>query len=158
MRRSKAPSFKNVEKKTPRANAEEVSYGMVAAIHFWISPNFSFDVYIFTDSPEMKRGTNAVLSLLLGESENVEPNINSESNDTLENSRDEYNGCSSEPAEDSFVPTYSGQKIIFNVVYAKQSQRKHKVWEGDGTLEVDAKFLTLKDEKGKVLGISCYIE
>ncbi|KAL1139651.1 hypothetical protein AAG570_006629, partial [Ranatra chinensis] len=41
---------------------------------------------------------------------------------------------------------------IFNVVYGKQSTRKHKTWEGDGFLEVGVKSVTLKDTDGKVLG------
>ncbi|KAL0271284.1 UNVERIFIED_CONTAM: hypothetical protein PYX00_008424 [Menopon gallinae] len=131
MRRSKAPSFKNVEKPAQRPKLEEgVNYA----------------------SPEVKRGTSAVLSLLLGGNENDQPNVNSQSCDILENKGDDPKGCANEKNGDFTIPTISGESTIFNVVYAKQSQRKHKVWEGDGTLEVGAKFMTLKDEKGKVIG------
>lgn len=43
---------------------------------------------------------------------------------------------------------------IFNVVYGKQTKKKHKTWEGDGTLEVGSKFMTLKDSGGKVIGMN----
>lgn len=41
---------------------------------------------------------------------------------------------------------------IFNVVYGKQSKKKHKTWEGDGTLEIHEKYAMLKDETGKAIG------
>ncbi|GLH12045.1 DNA repair and recombination protein RAD54-like [Gryllus bimaculatus] len=41
---------------------------------------------------------------------------------------------------------------LFNVVWGKQSTKKHKTWEGDGTLEVHEKSVVLKDTEGKVLG------
>lgn len=43
-------------------------------------------------------------------------------------------------------------KRIYSVVWGKPSTKKHKTWEGDGTLEVGDKTATLKDEDGKVLG------
>ncbi|XP_049959251.1 DNA repair and recombination protein RAD54B-like isoform X3 [Schistocerca serialis cubense] len=43
------------------------------------------------------------------------------------------------------------EKRVFNVVWAKQSTRKHKVWEGDGVLEVEGKTVILKDVGGKIL-------
>lgn len=49
-------------------------------------------------------------------------------------------------------------KRVFNVVWAKQSTRKHKVWEGDGVLEVEGKTVVLKDIGGKLLGQSSNIK
>jgi hypothetical protein len=33
---------------------------------------------------------------------------------------------------------------LFNVVWGKQSKKKHKTWEGDGILEVEEKAVILK--------------
>jgi hypothetical protein len=33
---------------------------------------------------------------------------------------------------------------LFNVVWGKQTKKKHKTWEGDGTLEVGEKSVILK--------------
>jgi hypothetical protein len=33
---------------------------------------------------------------------------------------------------------------LFNVVWGKQSKKKHKTWEGDGILEVEEKTVILK--------------
>jgi hypothetical protein len=33
---------------------------------------------------------------------------------------------------------------LFNVVWGKQSKKKHKTWEGDGILEVGEKTVILK--------------
>lgn len=33
---------------------------------------------------------------------------------------------------------------LFNVVWGKQSKKKHKTWEGDGVLEVGEKTVILK--------------
>ncbi|KAJ9580257.1 hypothetical protein L9F63_004070 [Diploptera punctata] len=45
-------------------------------------------------------------------------------------------------------------KRVFNVVWGKQSKKKHKTWEGDGTLEVGLKTVILKKYRRKVLGQS----
>ncbi|XP_046993459.1 DNA repair and recombination protein RAD54B-like isoform X4 [Schistocerca americana] len=50
------------------------------------------------------------------------------------------------------------EKRVFNVVWAKQSTRKHKVWEGDGVLEVEGKTVILKDVGGKILGQSSNVK
>ncbi|XP_050094783.1 DNA repair and recombination protein RAD54B-like [Anopheles aquasalis] len=39
----------------------------------------------------------------------------------------------------------------FKVVWGKISTRKHKTWEGDGTLEVSGRSAVLRDETGKVI-------
>lgn len=41
---------------------------------------------------------------------------------------------------------------IFNIVWGKKSTKKHKTWEGDGTLILNKKEVTVKDEEGKVIG------
>ncbi|XP_052893798.1 DNA repair and recombination protein RAD54B-like [Anopheles moucheti] len=45
----------------------------------------------------------------------------------------------------------SDSKTIFKVVWGKISTRKHKTWEGDGTLEVSGRSAVLKDENGRVI-------
>uniref|UniRef100_A0A182FEL9 DNA repair and recombination protein RAD54-like n=2 Tax=Anopheles albimanus TaxID=7167 RepID=A0A182FEL9_ANOAL len=40
---------------------------------------------------------------------------------------------------------------IFKVVWGKISTRKHKTWEGDGTLEVSGRSAVLRDETGKAI-------
>uniref|UniRef100_A0A182MLU3 DNA repair and recombination protein RAD54-like n=1 Tax=Anopheles culicifacies TaxID=139723 RepID=A0A182MLU3_9DIPT len=42
-------------------------------------------------------------------------------------------------------------KIMFKVVWGKISTRKHKTWEGDGTLEVTGRSAVLKDETGRII-------
>ncbi|CAL7942975.1 unnamed protein product [Xylocopa violacea] len=42
-------------------------------------------------------------------------------------------------------------KIIFNVVIGKRSNRKHKKWDDDGTLEVTGKCAVLKDTEGSTI-------
>lgn len=46
---------------------------------------------------------------------------------------------------------------VFNVVWGKQSTKKHKTWEGDGTLHVSGKSVVLKDTEGKILGTTSRI-
>jgi hypothetical protein len=48
---------------------------------------------------------------------------------------------------------------LFNVVWGKQSKKKHKMWEGDGILEVVEKTVILKVNCSTV-GISkiCFIQ
>ncbi|XP_033331426.2 DNA repair and recombination protein RAD54B [Megalopta genalis] len=69
-----------------------------------------------------------------GESAPIEPNEN--------------NASSIE--EKSHTTTNDG-RIIYNVVIGKQSMRKHKKWEDDGTLEVTGKFGILKDSGGNII-------
>lgn len=45
-------------------------------------------------------------------------------------------------------------KQYLSVVWGKRSSKKHKIWEGDGTLEVVGKSITLRDSEGKYLGSS----
>lgn len=46
------------------------------------------------------------------------------------------------------------KKRLFRIVYGKQTKKKHKTWEGDGTLYVGSTSVTAKDEDGKTLGKS----
>ncbi|XP_030370913.1 uncharacterized protein LOC115621408 isoform X2 [Scaptodrosophila lebanonensis] len=43
-------------------------------------------------------------------------------------------------------------KRIFRILWRNISNRKHKIWNGDGTLEVTAADATLKDHTGKIMG------
>lgn len=52
----------------------------------------------------------------------------------------------------SDVPVEVLKEKVFNICYGKQSKKKHKTWEGDGTLVVGEKTLSAKDEDGKVIG------
>lgn len=45
-------------------------------------------------------------------------------------------------------------KIRYKVVWGKISTKKHKTWEGDGTLEILGRTATLKDEDGKTIASS----
>lgn len=48
-------------------------------------------------------------------------------------------------------------KRIFLVLWRKQSNKKHKTWTGNGTLELTATKATLKDETGKVMDVlTCF--
>lgn len=48
-------------------------------------------------------------------------------------------------------------KRIFLVLWRKQSNKKHKTWTGNGTLEVTATKATLKDETGKLMDVlTCF--
>lgn len=44
-------------------------------------------------------------------------------------------------------------KRIFLVLWRKQSNKKHKTWTGNGTLELTTTKATLKDETGKVIDV-----
>ncbi|XP_065574814.1 DNA repair and recombination protein RAD54B-like isoform X2 [Artemia franciscana] len=48
--------------------------------------------------------------------------------------------------------TQSSETLYFSAVWGKQSNRKHKKWEGDGVLVVSKKCVTLIDSDGKELG------
>ncbi|XP_017874920.1 PREDICTED: uncharacterized protein LOC108621859 [Drosophila arizonae] len=48
-------------------------------------------------------------------------------------------------------------KRIFLVLWRKQSNKKHKTWTGNGTLELTTTKATLKDETGKVMDVlTCF--
>lgn len=51
------------------------------------------------------------------------------------------------------VPTFQ-DKIVFNIVWRDPSNKKHKTWKGDGTLEIqmESHRAVLKDDKGNYLG------
>lgn len=70
----------------------------------------------------------------------------------------------SSSTEEGFNPNVNYQnadtdavKRIFNVVFGKQSKKKHKTWDENGTLEIHEKFATLKDETGKKIGMIIFI-
>ncbi|XP_058833751.1 DNA repair and recombination protein RAD54B-like [Topomyia yanbarensis] len=45
-------------------------------------------------------------------------------------------------------------KVLFSVVWGKITTKKHKTWEGDGTLELTGKCATLINEDGKIIASS----
>ncbi|XP_062543930.1 DNA repair and recombination protein RAD54B-like [Armigeres subalbatus] len=49
-------------------------------------------------------------------------------------------------------------KFRFIVVWGKISTKKHKTWEGDGTLELSGRTATLKDDEGKTIASSTGIK
>lgn len=49
-------------------------------------------------------------------------------------------------------------KRIFLVLWRQQSNKKHKTWTGNGTLEVTATQATLKNELGKTLDVLTYFK
>lgn len=56
-----------------------------------------------------------------------------------------------ETTNDENLQSVPSNKIIFNVVWAKKSTKKHKTWDGDGFLEITERTVTLKDENGKYI-------
>lgn len=59
----------------------------------------------------------------------------------------------SEPTTNSVLPP-SDSKLVYNVVYGKRSTKKHKTFEGDGTLSISNKTATLRGSDGSYLGSS----
>uniref|UniRef100_A0A1Q3EZ06 DNA repair and recombination protein RAD54-like n=1 Tax=Culex tarsalis TaxID=7177 RepID=A0A1Q3EZ06_CULTA len=51
-------------------------------------------------------------------------------------------------------PPTQQQQVKFRVCWGKITTKKHKTWEGDGTLTVGGRSATLRDEDGKVIGSS----
>ncbi|KAH8359240.1 hypothetical protein KR093_005312, partial [Drosophila rubida] len=49
-------------------------------------------------------------------------------------------------------------KRIFLVLWRQQSNKKHKIWTGNGTLEVTATCATLKDETNKTLDVLTFFK
>lgn len=56
------------------------------------------------------------------------------------------------PSASPNVPIQDSATSAYSIVWAKRSTKKHKTWEGDGTLTVNAKFAILRDATGKYLG------
>ncbi|CAG7822235.1 unnamed protein product, partial [Allacma fusca] len=57
--------------------------------------------------------------------------------------------------EDGVLQNETGKdSVVYSVLWAKSSTRKHKIWEGDGYLTIRGKDLTLKNVSGKVLETS----
>ncbi|KAJ6641570.1 DNA repair and recombination protein RAD54B [Pseudolycoriella hygida] len=48
----------------------------------------------------------------------------------------------------------STAKLVYNVVWGKRSTKKHKTFEGDGTLTISSKTATLRNSDGSYLGSS----
>ncbi|KAK6634151.1 hypothetical protein RUM44_004759 [Polyplax serrata] len=155
MRRSQAPSLKT---KSTDLNAED------SVTDYRITSCFS------VSNVESKRSTESVLSLFdsCDTSTYFEGDVFREETKSLHGSTD-LNNCIPKLNVEEHICTITksnrletdtskiDQEVdscpkIFNVVYGKQTKKKHKTWEGDGTLEVGSKFMTLKDSGGKVIG------
>lgn len=124
-----------------------------------------YQLFVFSvDYPEA-RSTESVLSLLssLQDPSNEETNKSGPFSNVLSDINDinkdlvcdnlRKNVC--QPVENSngFLKNENPSHLkVFSVVYGKQTKKKHRTWEGDGTLEVGSKQLILKDDTGKVIG------
>ncbi|XP_068083216.1 DNA repair and recombination protein RAD54B [Anabrus simplex] len=122
--------------------------------------------------PNAARSTASILNLLNDENEDkgtpeyhTKVNTNANSPDPLTSLQVENQLCDSirKVSSDQKLPVQdiqtadtclspSAGKRIFNVVWGKQSTKKHKTWEGDGILEVEGKSAVLKDTEGKIMG------
>ncbi|KAK3908132.1 DNA repair and recombination protein RAD54B [Frankliniella fusca] len=139
MRRSAAPSFRHSQLGMPNSsNAVSSSTGAPAA-----------------------RSTASVLNLLCQQKRtiNVPTTETIEDEDTVNNflSKEDipsqpHKSRSESSTPSSSVGETSGEKRVFRVVWGKPTTKKHKTWEGDGTLEIGQKTATLMDEEGKVIG------
>ncbi|XP_076281354.1 DNA repair and recombination protein RAD54B isoform X2 [Lasioglossum baleicum] len=98
------------------------------------------------------RSTTSILNLFKTPVEKSNKRIHEESDrrESKEPNKDDASGpC--ETIEEKSSTIIDNGKIIYNVVMAKKSTRKHKKWEDDGTLEVSGKHGILKDSDGKVI-------
>lgn len=110
---------------------------------------------------ECKRSTESVLNLLssldkpsLKNNVTINTFCNESSSDTGFTKTNEGDNSFSPIQENQFLNKYQQPNLclkVFNVVYGKQTKKKHKTWEGDGILEVGSKYLVLKDENGTVI-------
>lgn len=65
---------------------------------------------------------------------------------------EEKNPVDSSPTKENSPKLANTNERIYNIVWGKKSTRKHKKWEGDGTLVVKARSAVLRDENGQVMG------
>lgn len=96
-----------------------------------------------TNNVENIRSTSSILQILKIKKEpsKIETNNQFEQNENVK----------AVPEENHLEKGYSADRI-YNVVWGKKSTKKHKTWEGDGTVIVTDKSVTLKDEEGNFLG------
>uniref|UniRef100_A0A182I6R6 DNA repair and recombination protein RAD54-like n=2 Tax=Anopheles arabiensis TaxID=7173 RepID=A0A182I6R6_ANOAR len=98
-----------------------------------------------SSAPSMKRPGEPVQRL-----QPVKKNANAVSN--TDSAHDSQLPAAAVPvSHDDRLSDGNCSKTIFKVVWGKISTRKHKTWEGDGTLEVSGRSAVLKDEAGKVI-------
>ncbi|XP_076659447.1 DNA repair and recombination protein RAD54B isoform X1 [Halictus rubicundus] len=96
-----------------------------------------------------RRSTTSILNLFKKPVEKSNKRIHEKSALTEPNKDHASGPC--ETIEEKSSTIIDNGKIIYNVVMAKKSTRKHKKWEDDGTLEVSGKHGILKDSDGKVI-------
>lgn len=61
--------------------------------------------------------------------------------------------CAAIPSEHT-TSSPADSKLVYNVVWGKRSTKKHKTFEGDGTLTISNKTATLRSSDGSYLGSS----
>lgn len=99
----------------------------------------------FGDIKNSIRSTSKVLDLFRKGKRTIDDKL--ENNSTI-------NKCDTEPNVNK--PDLSHEeikdKIAFNVVFGKVTNKKHKTWDNDGFLEVNGKSAILKDLDGSIIG------
>ncbi|RZF43998.1 hypothetical protein LSTR_LSTR007270 [Laodelphax striatellus] len=110
-------------------------------------------------SQTRRRGTSYILQLLNSDSPDCEDSVDSKESCSLKDGFATSSQCSQAQATETMTDSSQDTPIstptnkrFFNVVYGKQSKKKHKTWEGDGVLEVGDSVVILKDTEGKVIG------
>ncbi|CAL1276672.1 unnamed protein product [Larinioides sclopetarius] len=53
--------------------------------------------------------------------------------------------------DSSDLPSSNKVELYYNVLWCKRSAKKHKIWEGDGTLIIKGRSAILKDPDGKII-------
>lgn len=154
MRRSQAPSLRTTFKPVSSSskinpsteNKSEPGKVKNAGLKFLFFLKF---FYFLNVGQVPKRSTDNILSLVLSGS-NIDDNQGK--NDVISTPKESPESESQTTIPISVSNSENTSIKIFNVVYGKQSKKKHKTYEGDGTLEVHEKQAILKDETNKVIG------
>ncbi|KAJ1529567.1 hypothetical protein ONE63_006338 [Megalurothrips usitatus] len=171
MRRSAAPSSRHGQLGRPGAGVADTNmfaktslpgFGRSSSAAALPPPALrsQLSVPVSSDGTPAVRSTASVLSLL-GQlkkpSREVSPPVEAsviQCSKLVE--RKDLKSTQSAPTSSSLPPDPGSTKSmhfrIYRVVWGKPTTKKHKTWEGDGTLEVGEKTATLKDEEGKILG------
>ncbi|KAF4528712.1 hypothetical protein B566_EDAN014280 [Ephemera danica] len=140
MRKSSAPSFLK----------SRVSSGLVKT-----NENSSNKNTVSVPDPTAVRSTSRILSLLNGDPDTIEDvSCSMQSNNSeIENDEDSKKIPSADhQIQTPNVASDTSEKIIFEAVYRKMTSKKHKTWEGDGTVQVEGRCAILKDDTGKEMG------
>ncbi|XP_026667246.1 DNA repair and recombination protein RAD54B-like isoform X2 [Ceratina calcarata] len=106
-------------------------------------PSTSFKQSVKSAEQTFVRNTSTILNLF---KKPVKDSNEAVQTENVPNIKDENNIASVKNS-----PIIGNNKVTFNVVIGKRSNRKHKIWEDDGTLEVIGKQAVLKDAEGNVI-------